>query len=130
MKRLFIFLIIAGLIFFSPAIANEETNSTDPYVVREYSLISFTEEIPSVNLVNTTPEEMAGNVSVNQTRRGGEMTAKKLFQLKQAAKEGLDKVGIQRDDLLSNTSDVYTDTSSQNCVSGVCKKKTGYGTFA
>ncbi len=129
MNRLFIILLLAGLIFFPATAENEEINSTDAYIVREYSLISFTEEIPPVDLVNVTPEEKTIVVSENQTRRGGEMTARKLFQMKQAAKEGFEKVGIPRDDLLSNTSGTYTDSNSQKCVSGVCIKPTGYGTF-
>lgn len=129
MKQLFLSLLMAGLVLFPAAAADEELNSTDAYIVREYAFISFTDEITPVDHVNVTPEEKIVGVAGNQTRRGGEMTARKLFHLKQEAKEGLEKVGIPPDDLLSNKSTVYTENNSKNCAGGVCIKPTGYGTF-
>jgi hypothetical protein len=130
MIRLFIPLLIAGLVFFPALAAGEEMNSTDEYIVREYALISFSDEISPANSVNVTTKEKSVEVAGTQALREDAMTARKLFELKQAAKEGFYKTPIPRDDLMSNSSGVYTGSNSDDCVAGVCIKKTGYGTFS
>lgn len=128
MKWLFPLLVLAGSILFPAVLAEEVVNSSDEYVVREYALITFSDAV-------APGEEVAGDgeksvqVAGNTTRRGGEMTARKLFALKQAAREGMEKVAIPRDELLSNQSSAYDPANSQDCESGVCTKPTGYGTF-
>jgi hypothetical protein len=127
MNRLFIPLFIAGLLFFHVA-ADKEMNRTDAYIVREYALISYSEEMTPIDQVNVTLEEKNAGVAGNQTPRGDEMTARKLFKLKQAAREGFVKVGIPRDDLVSNQSAIYTGGNSESCIG--CMKETAYGTFS
>ena len=81
MIRLVILLLVAGMAII-PALAAPDgmtsTNDTGTYVVGQFAIISFDDEQGPENQANITPEE-------NQTRRGGEISARKLFELKQAA---------------------------------------------
>ena len=119
MFRLCIFFMIAGLVFFPVVLADEEMNSTDEYTVCEYALISFSDEVSSGAMINNTPELKTDDGVGNQTRRGGEMTARKLFALKQAADEESEKG--------SNQSGVSSQSTSASCTG--CTKTIGFGSF-
>jgi hypothetical protein len=89
MFRLVVFLILIGILILPIIAAEEEQNSSEEYQVREYALISFNDPESTDTLVNNTSviqgsDEIAENTE-NQTRRGGELSARKLFQLKQNA---------------------------------------------
>jgi len=117
MFRLCIPLLLTGLVLFPAVLADEERNSTDGYIVREYALVSFSEEMTG-NPGNATPAVKSIDSAGNETRRGGVMTARKLFELRQAAKEGFQKG--------TNQSGVSVNNSAS--CSG-CIKTTGFGTF-
>jgi len=92
MLRLVIFLILIGMLILPLMAAEEEQNSSEEYQVREYALISFNDPESTDTQVNNTSviqgsDEIAENIenTENQTRRGGELSARKLFQLKQKA---------------------------------------------
>jgi ferritin-like protein len=115
MIRLFLFLMIVALCV-SPALSSDdEGNGTEEYVYQELVIISFDEEFTPDPKNTTQMQEV--QVAGNQTRIGGEMTARKLFELREGAKEDYRK--------LANISGVpYTglpSTSSQG-VSIICKQ--------
>ncbi len=86
MVRLPLLLVLIGIIILPIALAEEEGNSTNEYTVREYALISFDDPMtPDEQVNNTTPMPVVDEKTDNQTRRGGELSARKLFQLKQGA---------------------------------------------
>jgi hypothetical protein len=86
MLRGSVFLILIGMLIMPIMAAEEEQNSSENYQVREYALISFDDPITTETQVdNTTIMQNTNETSENQTRRGGELSARKLFQLKQGA---------------------------------------------
>jgi|GEM_PF-4578030 len=86
MVRLPLLLVLIGIIILPITLAEEEGNSNNEYTVREYALISFDDPMtPDEQVNNTTPMPVVDEKTDNQTRRGGELSARKLFQLKQGA---------------------------------------------
>lgn len=86
MVRLPLLLVLIGMVILPIVLAEEDGNSTDGYTVREYALISFDDPMtPEDQVNNTTAMPVASEKADNQTRRGGELSARKLFQLKQGA---------------------------------------------
>ncbi len=88
MNRLPLFLVLIGMITLPIVLAEEEQNNTEEYTVREYALISFDDPMNTEEYMNNTSVmPVSDDMSENQTRRGGELSARKLFQLKQNAQD-------------------------------------------
>jgi len=86
MFRLSLLIVLIGMVILPIVLAEGGGNSTDEYTVREYALISFDDPMTPDDQVNNTTSMPAVDEKVeNQTRRGGELSARKLFQLKQGA---------------------------------------------
>lgn len=125
MIRLSVLLILTGM-FLLPVVAAEEgQNSTEGYTVREYALISFEDPInPDEQAVNNS--SVQGDVkSENQTRRGSELSARKLFQLEQAAEGDYQILRNQSGDPTLGLSSTAAQSVSIMCKQCV-PQKTGY----
>jgi hypothetical protein len=92
MIRLVLSLLVAGLVFFPAPLSAAEVNSTagpDIYSLGQIALFSFTDATDPGETGNSTPDGNLTSEDLNQTRRGGEMSARKLFELKQAARQDI-----------------------------------------
>jgi hypothetical protein len=86
MLRGSVLLILIGMLITPIMAAQEEQNSSEGYQIREYALISFDDPVTTETRVNnTTTVQNTNEMTENQTRGGGELSARKLFQLKQGA---------------------------------------------
>lgn len=86
MLRRSVLLILIGILLIPIMAAEDEQNISENYLVREYALISFDEPITTETQGNnTTILQNTNEITENQTRRGGDLSARKLFQLKQGA---------------------------------------------
>ncbi len=111
--------ILLGSVLVFPVIGIDGGNaSATEYTVREYALISFDDELnPADSVENLSADTLDTNASVNQTRRGGEMSARKLFQLKQGAQQDYQVLrNVTGDQTLG-----YSSTKAQS-VAIVCKQ--------
>ena len=120
MIRLFLSLLLAGIVFYPALGSAGETNSTGggDYVLGEYVFFSFSDAMAPDELANNTVEANRTTEPVNQTRRGGEMSARKLFELKQAAREDFRVMGNNESLELSTG---LSPTAAQS-VAIVCKQ--------
>lgn len=116
MIRLLQILIVITLLVTLVSADDEGTNSSDEYTVQELVIFSF-DEAQSPDPGNGTPVVNNMQTAGNQADLGGEMTARKLFRLREAAKADYRKIENQSDDGLSGLSP----TSSQK-VSIICKQ--------
>lgn len=88
MIRLCMIILLVSVLVCPVLGTDREKNSTLDYTVKEYALISFDEASISDNPGENISSASPGDESlVNQTRRGSNMSARKLFQLKQAAEQ-------------------------------------------
>jgi hypothetical protein len=116
MIRLVPIIIMMSLLVAPVLSGDAEVNSTDEYIVQELIFFEFDDAYtPDSN--NTTLEQGEVQVAGNATRPGGEMTARKLFQLKQAAREDYQKLA----DMSVSSVPGLSPTSSQG-VSIICKQ--------
>lgn len=125
MKRPYLLLLLLCLALFISLVSAGEQNRSDQsseYVVGQFAIFSFSDEI--------SPEETASssgnsNASVqNETRRSGEMTARKLFELKQAARDDFRSMGNVSLELSTGLSPTAAQSFSIVCKQCVPKKTT------
>ncbi len=83
MIRLSVLLILIGILI--PVSIAEEQNITEGYAVREFGLISFDDPVVADDQTGNATVVQLSETAENQTRRGGELTARQLFRLKQGA---------------------------------------------
>lgn len=109
-------LMIAALLLTGMS-SGAESGGSSGYTVRQYALISFDAPIAADDAEEISDTTDGGDASANETRPGGEMTAKKLFELRQAAqRDYLVLRNITGDDSLG-----FSPTKTQS-VAIVCKQ--------
>jgi hypothetical protein len=109
-------LIIAALLLTGMS-SGAESGGSSGYTVRQYALISFDAPVAADDAEEISGTADGGDASANETRPGGEMTAKKLFELRQAAqRDYLVLRNITGDDSLG-----FSPTKTQS-VAIVCKQ--------
>lgn len=112
-------------LFMAPVTAGEQNSSDQSaeYEVGQFAIFSFSDEISPGETALSSSTNTTG-AARNETRRGGVMTARKLFELKQAAREDYRAMGNVSLELSTGLSTTAAQSFSIVCKQCVPKKTT------